>query len=141
MGKKVAVIVDTLARFGLLEDDLDYHLLRAAMVVIFAWLGWDKWHVDEIQQLVPLITHGPLIFWTIPVLGIRGTSILLGTSEWRSRPAHSNEPLCKAREVARDGGSGAAGHLAPERRRAGAAIWPRSLGPNPSRVHDPASFH
>jgi uncharacterized membrane protein YkgB len=29
-----------------------------------------------------LITHGPFIFWTIPVLGIRGTAILLGTSEW-----------------------------------------------------------
>ncbi|GLQ91666.1 DUF417 family protein [Dyella acidisoli] len=24
----------------------------------------------------------PFIFWTIPVLGIHGTSILLGTSEW-----------------------------------------------------------
>ena len=36
----VRFIVDTLARFGLLEDDLDYHLLRAAMVVIFAWFGW-----------------------------------------------------------------------------------------------------
>ncbi len=76
------LIVDTLSRFGLLRRDLDYHLLRAAMVVIFAWFGWDKWHVDEIQQLVPMITHGPLIFWTIPVLGVRGTSILLGTSEW-----------------------------------------------------------
>ncbi len=71
-----------LARSGLLRRDLDYDLLRAAMVVIFAWFGWDKWHVEEIRQLVPLITHGPLIFWTIPVLGIRGTSILLGASEW-----------------------------------------------------------
>lgn len=75
-------IVDMLSRFGLLRRDLDYHLLRAAMVIIFAWFGWDKWHVEEIQQLVPLITHGPLIFWTIPLLGIRGTSILLGASEW-----------------------------------------------------------
>ncbi len=75
-------IVDTLGRFGLLRRDLDYHLLRTAMVIIFAWFGWNKWHLEEIQQLVPLITHGPLIFWTIPVLGIRGTSILLGTSEW-----------------------------------------------------------
>ena len=75
-------IVDILGRFGLLRRDLDYHLLRAAMVIIFAWFGWDKWHLEEIQQLVPLITHGPLIFWTIPVLGIRGTSILLGASEW-----------------------------------------------------------
>ena len=30
----------------------------------------------------PIITHGPFIFWTIPVLGIRGTSYFLGASEW-----------------------------------------------------------
>ena len=78
----VNFIVDMLDRLGLLRRDLDYHLLRAVMVIIFAWFGWDKWHVEEIQQLVPLIAHGPLIFWTIPVLGVRGTSILLGASEW-----------------------------------------------------------
>ncbi|GAN76304.1 YkgB family protein [Acidisphaera rubrifaciens] len=78
----VKYIVGTLDRLGLLRRDLDYHLLRAAMVIIFAWFGWDKWHADEIRQLIPLITHGPLIFWTIPVLGVRGTSILLGASEW-----------------------------------------------------------
>jgi uncharacterized membrane protein YkgB len=70
------------ARSGLLRRDLDYHLLRAAMVVIFAWFGWDKWHESEIRALLPIITHGPFIFWTIPVLGIRGTAIFLGTSEW-----------------------------------------------------------
>lgn len=75
-------IVDTLGRSGLLRRDLDYHLLRAAMVIIFAWFGYDKWFESEITALVPLITHGPFIFWTIPVLGIGGTSILLGASEW-----------------------------------------------------------
>ena len=75
-------IVDLLGRSGLLKRDLDYYLLRTAMVIIFAWFGYDKWHEPEIRDLVPLITHGPLIFWTIPVLGIRGTSLLLGTSEW-----------------------------------------------------------
>jgi uncharacterized membrane protein YkgB len=75
-------IVDLLGRSGLLRRDLDYHLLRAAMVVIFAWFGYDKWFEAEIRGLLPLITHGPLIFWTIPVLGIRGTANLLGTAEW-----------------------------------------------------------
>jgi len=75
-------IVDLLSRSGLLERDLEYHLLRAAMVIIFAWFGYDKWFEDEIRGLLPVITHGPLIFWTIPVLGIRGTSIFLGASEW-----------------------------------------------------------
>lgn len=71
-----------LNRSGLLKSDIDYHVLRAAMVIIFAWFGYDKWFDAEIEGLLPIITHGPLIFWTIPVLGIHGTAILLGTSEW-----------------------------------------------------------
>src|SRR6201991_2820691 len=75
-------LIDKLAGSGLLRRDLDYHLLRAAMVVIFAWFGYDKWFEAEIRGLLPLITHGPFTFWSIPVLGIRGTAIFLGTSEW-----------------------------------------------------------
>ncbi|WP_043287283.1 DUF417 family protein [Paraburkholderia oxyphila] len=75
-------VINILDRSGLLKRDLDYHLLRAAMVIIFAWFGYDKWQVAEIRDLVPLITHGPLIFWMIPVLGIKGTSVFLGTAEW-----------------------------------------------------------
>jgi len=75
-------LVDLLARTGLLKRDLDYNLLRAAMVIIFAWFGYDKWYESEIRALTPLITHGPFIFWTIPVLGIRGTANLLGSAEW-----------------------------------------------------------
>jgi uncharacterized membrane protein YkgB len=75
-------IVDILGRSGLLKRDLDYNLLRAAMVIIFAWFGYDKWFEVEIRGLIPLITHGPLIFWTIPVFGVRGTGYFLGTSEW-----------------------------------------------------------
>jgi uncharacterized membrane protein YkgB len=82
MERIVNQLVNILSRSGLLKRDLDYHLLRAAMVVIFAWFGYDKWFNAEITGLVPLITHGPLIFWMIPVLGVGGTSILLGTAEW-----------------------------------------------------------
>ncbi|MCE4226239.1 DUF417 family protein [Methylobacterium sp. C25] len=75
-------LIDKLANSGLLRRDLDYNLLRAAMVVIFAWFGYDKWFEAEIRGLLPLITHGPFTSWTIPVLGIRGTAIFLGASEW-----------------------------------------------------------
>jgi uncharacterized membrane protein YkgB len=75
-------IAQFLARSGLLKRDLDYHLLRAAMVIIFAWFGYDKWFQSEITALLPIITHGPFISWTIPVLGIHGTAIFLGASEW-----------------------------------------------------------
>lgn len=75
-------IANLLNRSGLLKDDLDYHLLRAAMVIIFAWFGYDKWFEAEIKGLLPIITHGPFISWTIPVLGIHGTALFLGTAEW-----------------------------------------------------------
>jgi uncharacterized membrane protein YkgB len=61
-------IAQLLGRSGLLK--IDYHLLRAAMVIIFAWFGYDKWFESEIRGLLPIITHGPFISWTIPVLGI-----------------------------------------------------------------------
>ena len=75
-------LLQLLAKSGLLKKDLDYYLLRVAMVVIFAWFGYDKWLQSEITALAPLIMHGPLLAWTIPVLGFHGTAILLGTAEW-----------------------------------------------------------
>lgn len=75
-------LLQLFAKSGLLKKDFDYHLLRAAMVIIFAWFGYDKWFESEITALAPLIAQGPLISWTIPVLGIHGTAILLGTAEW-----------------------------------------------------------
>jgi uncharacterized membrane protein YkgB len=36
----------------------------------------------EQQALLPLISHGPLISWMLPVFGLQGTGRFLGTSEW-----------------------------------------------------------
>ncbi len=59
-----------LIRFGLLKDDLDYHLLRASMVIIFLAFGYQKWWEYEAQVLIPYISNGPLIFWLYPVFGL-----------------------------------------------------------------------
>jgi uncharacterized membrane protein YkgB len=75
-------LINLLSRFGLLKDDVDYHLLRASMVVIFLFFGYQKWFDYEAQVLIPYISHGPLIFWMYPVFGIRGASLFLGVSEW-----------------------------------------------------------
>jgi len=69
-------------RFGLLQSDLDYHLLRASMVIIFLFFGYQKWWNYEAQALIPYISNGPLIFWMYPVFGIRGATWFLGVSEW-----------------------------------------------------------
>ena len=36
-----------LARWGLLTKDLDYHLIRASMVLIFLAFGYQKWFAYE----------------------------------------------------------------------------------------------
>src|SRR5258706_2329595 len=71
-----------LIRFGLLKDDLDYHLLRASMVIIFLFFGYQKWFEYEAKVPIPYISNGPLIFWLYPVFGIRGASWFLGVAEW-----------------------------------------------------------
>src|SRR4029077_142376 len=69
-------------RFGLFQSELDYHFLRASMVIIFLFFGYQKWWEYEAQALIPYISNGPLIFWLYPVFGIRGATWFLGASEW-----------------------------------------------------------
>jgi uncharacterized membrane protein YkgB len=75
-------LIKLLNKTGLLQSDIDYHLLRATMVLIFLAFGYQKWFEYEAQVLIPYISNGPLIFWLYPVFGIRGASWFLGVSEW-----------------------------------------------------------
>ena len=74
--------VGTLRRSGLLTEDLDYHVIRASMVIIFLFFGYQKWFEYEAQVLIPYVSNGPLIWWMYPVFGVRGASWFLGVSEW-----------------------------------------------------------
>src|SRR6266478_6050779 len=76
------VLTSILIKLGLLKEDLDYHLLRASMVIIFLAFGYQKWFEYEAQVLIPYISNGPLISWMYPVFGVRGASWFLGVSEW-----------------------------------------------------------
>ena len=75
-------LVKFLAGSRLFKCDLDYHLVRASMVLVFLLFGYQKWFEYEAQTLIPFIQNGPLIFWMYPVFGIRGASWFLGASEW-----------------------------------------------------------
>jgi uncharacterized membrane protein YkgB len=75
-------LIHILIKLGILKEDLDYHLIRASMVIIFLFFGYQKWFEYEAQVLIPYISNGPLIFWMYPVFGIRGASRFLGISEW-----------------------------------------------------------
>src|SRR5260370_18648450 len=71
-----------LIRLGILRDDIDYHVVRASMVIIFLFFGYQKWFNYEAQALIPYINNGPLISWMYPVFVIRGATWFLGVAEW-----------------------------------------------------------
>src|SRR5262245_65517028 len=75
-------IVNKLVKLGILKEDLDYHLARTSMVIIFIFFGYQKWFDYEAQALIPYISHGPLIFWMYSVFGVRGACVFLGVAEW-----------------------------------------------------------
>src|SRR5437667_6686875 len=72
------LLTTLLGKTGLLEGDFDYHLLRASMVIIFLFFGYQQCWDYEAQTLIPFISNGPLISWMYPVFGIRGASWFLG---------------------------------------------------------------
>ena len=75
-------LTNLLVKIGILKNDLDYHMIRASMVIIFLFFGYQKWFQYEAQALIPYISNGPLISWLYPVFGPRGATYFLGVAEW-----------------------------------------------------------
>jgi uncharacterized membrane protein YkgB len=75
-------LIKFLSNMAPFQGDVDYHLIRASMVIIYFFFGYQKWFDYEAQGLIPFFTHGPLIFWMYPVFGITGSAYFLGVSEW-----------------------------------------------------------
>jgi uncharacterized membrane protein YkgB len=75
-------IVGVLRRSGLLTEDLDYHIVRASMVIMFFFFGYQKWWAYEADRLDPFIRNDFLIRWLYPAFGHQGASWFLGISEW-----------------------------------------------------------
>jgi uncharacterized membrane protein YkgB len=64
-GRIMDPLIKVLIRLGILKEDLDYHLIRAAMVLIFLFFGYQKWWAYEAERLIPYISNGPLIFVSV----------------------------------------------------------------------------
>jgi uncharacterized membrane protein YkgB len=75
-------LINRLAKMRVFQGDVDNHLVRASMVIIYFFFGYQKWFDYEVQGLIPFFTHGPLIFWMYQVFGMKGSTYLLGVSEW-----------------------------------------------------------
>ena len=47
-------LIKILTKSGLLREDLDYHPIRASMVIVFLFFGYQKWFDYEAQVLIDL---------------------------------------------------------------------------------------
>jgi uncharacterized membrane protein YkgB len=63
------------------RSSLDRHLIRAAMVFTFFAFSIQKWNQYTIEMLAPMISHSPVVFWLLPVFGVRGAGYFLATTE------------------------------------------------------------
>ena len=75
-------LIRFLIKSGLTRQDLDYHVIRSSLIIVFLFFGYQKWFPYEAQALIPFISHGPLISWLYPAFGTRGASWFLGVCEW-----------------------------------------------------------
>ena len=55
-------------------------VLRGGLVALLAMWGAFKFTTLEAEAVRPLVEHNPFTSWLYPVLGIRGTSDLIGDS-------------------------------------------------------------
>jgi uncharacterized membrane protein YkgB len=75
-------LIMILKKSGILEGEIDDHIVRLSMVVMFFFFGYQKWFDYEAQVLIPFISNRPLIFWLYPLLGVHGATYFLGAAEW-----------------------------------------------------------
>lgn len=56
-------------------------VLRYGLVFLILLWGTFKFFAFEAQGIQPLVEHSPFLGWLYPLLGVRGTSALLGLFE------------------------------------------------------------
>jgi uncharacterized membrane protein YkgB len=64
-------LINAVSKTGMFNDDFDHYFVRASMVIIFFFFGYQKWFDYEAQALIPYISNGPLTSWMYPVFGVR----------------------------------------------------------------------
>jgi hypothetical protein len=74
-------LINTLIKLGILKEDLDYHLIRAAMVIIFFFLDIEMVRVRG-ERLIPAISAMAPHLWLYPALGMRGATWFWAPREW-----------------------------------------------------------
>jgi len=50
-------LISRLAKIRLLKGDFDYNVVRASMVILYFFFGYQKWFDYEAKELVPFFTN------------------------------------------------------------------------------------
>jgi uncharacterized membrane protein YkgB len=61
-------LANVMSVLGLLSEDLEYHLLRASMVIIFAFFGYTKWHQYAAQLMYPALGATATFATTVTII-------------------------------------------------------------------------
>ena len=75
------LLIKILAKLGLLKEDLDYHVVRGSMVIIYFFFGYQKWFPYEAHTLIPLSATALLFPGCTPFSALKG---LVGFWECRN---------------------------------------------------------
>ena len=68
-------------------------VLRYGVVLLLVAIGGAKYLAFEAEAIRPLVEHSPLLSWMPGVLGVRGTSSLIGTIEILTGLAIASRPV------------------------------------------------
>jgi hypothetical protein len=80
-------LANLLVRFGILHENLDCHLIRASMVIMFLFFGYQKWFQYEADVVGSLYQQRPAYFLAVPGFRHPGSHLVLGSLRvvvWRA---------------------------------------------------------
>jgi uncharacterized membrane protein YkgB len=52
-------LINRLAKMRIFQENIDNHLVRAPMVIIYFFFGYQKWFDYEAQGLIPFFSMAP----------------------------------------------------------------------------------
>jgi uncharacterized membrane protein YkgB len=83
-----------------LAEQVGIAVLRYGVVLLLVLIGAAKYFPFEAEAIAPLVANSPLLSWMPGLLGLQGTSSLIGTVELAIALAIASRPLSPAASAA-----------------------------------------
>ena len=81
------LLIKILTKLGLLKEDLDYHVVRASMVIIYFFFGYQKWFDLRGAGIDSFYQQRPSYFLDVPCFRHPGGELVFGgfgMAVWRA---------------------------------------------------------